>query len=470
MKRIIKGVFTILIVNIFFFPGFSQGYKIDLKIEGLKDTSVFIAYHFGDKKFIHDTITLDNKGVGAFQGDKDLPGGVYLVVFPNMKFFEVLVSDDQYFSCETDTADLIGKLKFKGSKENDVFLDYQRFMIQQQKLSQELRKRRNNFKEMPDSVEYINQQLKDQDKKVKSYWNELVNKHPNTFLANLIRSMIPPEMPEFEIPENTENKDSLKWVLTYQFNRDHFCDHIEFSDERLLRTPVLRTKLDQYFNRVLLQIPDSIIPQVYDIVEKSRGNDKVFQYVIVFLLNNFQKSNIMGLDEVYVYIAEKYYLSGEASWIDSTFMEKLGDRIGKIKHNLIGRAGKDLTMETSTGEWVSLYQVNAKYTILYFWEPDCGFCKKTTPQLNEIYKKNKDKGLEIFAVYTQGNKQEWMDYLKKNELFDWINAFDPNQATYFRYYYDVFSTPVIYLLDKDKVIVAKRISAESLGKMLEKLL
>ncbi|MCK4345263.1 MAG: TlpA family protein disulfide reductase, partial [Bacteroidales bacterium] len=227
---------------------------------------------------------------------------------------------------------------------------------------------------------------------------------------------------------------------------------------------------DQYFNRVLLQIPDSIIPQVYDIVEKSRGNDKVFQYVIVFLLNNFQKSNIMGLDEVYVYIAEKYYLSGEASWIDSTFMEKLGDRIGKIKHNLIGRAGKDLTMETSTGEWVSLYQVNAKYTILYFWEPDCGFCKKTTPQLNEIYKKNKDKGLEIFAVYTQGNKQEWMDYLKKNELFDWINAFDPNQATYFRYYYDVFSTPVIYLLDKDKVIVAKRISAESLGKMLEKLL
>ncbi|MCK4345305.1 MAG: DUF4369 domain-containing protein, partial [Bacteroidales bacterium] len=200
MKRIIKGVFTILIVNIFFFPGFSQGYKIDLKIEGLKDTSVFIAYHFGDKKFIHDTITLDNKGVGAFQGDKDLPGGVYLVVFPNMKFFEVLVSDDQYFSCETDTADLIGKLKFKGSEENNVFLDYQRFMIQQQKLSQELRKRRNNFKEMPDSVEYINQQLKDQDKKVKSYWNELVNKHPNTFLANLIRSMIPPEMPEFEIP------------------------------------------------------------------------------------------------------------------------------------------------------------------------------------------------------------------------------------------------------------------------------
>jgi thiol-disulfide isomerase/thioredoxin len=469
MKRIFETVFTILIINIFSFPGYTQGYKISLKIEGLKDTSAYIGYHFGDKKYIQDTIKLNNKGAGIYEGKEDLPGGVYLVVLPGMKYFEILISDDQYFSCETDTADLIGRLKFKGSEENDIFLKYQKFMIEQQKISLELRKRREKSKEIPDSVKYIDRQIKNQDNKVKTYWNELVNKDPDTFLSVLIRSMIPLEMPEFNIPDDIENKDSLRWKMVYLFNRDHFFDFIEFSDERLLRTPVLYTKLNQYFNVVLIQTPDSIIPQIKRIVNKTRVNEKVFQYIIVFLLNNFQKSNIMGLDEVYVNIAEDYYLSGEAAWVDSTFLEKLSDRVNKIKPNLIGRVSKDLIMETSTGEWVSLHQINSKYTILYFWEPDCGYCKEATPKLYEIYQKYRDKGLEVFAVYTQEKKQVWLDFLNKRGL-DWINAYDPNQVTYFRYYYDIFSTPAIYLLDKDKIIIAKRISVESLGKMLEKLL
>lgn len=446
-----------------------EGYSIDIQIKGLSDTSVYIGYHFAEKKYVKDTLRLNANGKVSYRGDEHLPGGVYLLVFPSMNFIEFIVGDDQDFSITTDINDPLYSLKFGGSDTNSRFLEYQKFMREKQTIAGELRQSREEYKSIPDSVEAINGRLQEINDQIEAYWDRLIRENSDTFLGHLVKGLRNPEVPDFEVPEGTENIDSVRWVMGYHFNRDHFLDNIEFSDERLLRTPVVHSKLDQYVNRVLIQQPDSIIPPLHKLVDRSRANDKVFQYVVVFLLNNFLQSNIMGMDAVYVDIAEKYYLSGEATWADSSFMANLEDRVSKIKPNLISKTGKDLIMETSTGEWASLHEVNAKYTVLYFWEPNCGHCKQVTPLLYDIYKKYKEKGLEVFAVYTQDNGEEWHNYLRENG-FDWINVYDPTQMTYFRYYYDIYSTPVLYLLDEQKVIIAKRISVESLGRMLETLL
>jgi len=281
--------------------------------------------------------------------------------------------------------------------------------------------------------------------------------------------MIPPDVPEFSLPETIENKDSVKMIRTYLFLRDHFFDNIDFSDSRLIRTPVLQNKLDQYFNHILLQVPDSIMPQIDILTEKAKVNKEMYQYVVIFCLNNFLESKIMGMDEVFVRVADKYYLKGEAPWADSTYLATLSDRVNKIRPNLIGKKAQDLKMETITGEWVDLYEINAKYIVLYFWEPNCGFCKKATPKMYELYQKYKDKGLEVFAVDTQDNREEWEKYLNEKG-YDWINAWDPKQTTYFKYFYDIYSTPTIYLLDQNKTIIAKRIDVEVVGKILDRLI
>lgn len=449
-------------------PVYSQGYRIEVKIEGLRDTSIYLAYHFGDKKLVKDTIYLDKHGKGVFEGDKKLDGGIYLIALPNMNFFEMIVDKDQEFSVTTDTTDLFKSLKFNGSNQNNTFLNYQRFMAEQQKASGSLVNRRKLNKENPDSLDAITEEMKVLDNKVKDYWKRISSENQGMLLGNLINAMRPPEPPDFEIPGSVVNKDSMRWVLGYQYNKNHFLDNIDFSDQRLLRTPVLLTKLDRYFNNILIQKPDSVIPEITKIVNRCRANEKMFQYVVTYLLNNFLKSNIMGMDEVFVNVAEDYYLSGEADWIDSTSLVKIRDRVYKLKPNLIGNVARDLKMETETGEWVALHQIDAKYIVLYFWETDCGHCKKSTPVLYDIYKKHKESGLEIFAVYTQDNKQEWLDYLNEKG-FDWINTWDPKHTTYFRLFYDIYSTPTVYLLDEHKKIIAKRISVEALGKMLDSL-
>jgi len=465
MTKIIKLFYLLIFVFILSIPVFSQGYRIEIKIEGIRDTSIYLAYHFGDKKLIQDTLHLDKQGEGVFEDDKKLEAGIYLIALPNMNFFELIVDKDQEFSVSTDTTDLLNFMKFTGSAQNSIFVEYQRFMAEQQKESGSLSNRWKLSKDNPDSLETITVEMKMLDEKVKNYWSMITSKNEGMLITSLINAMRPPEPPDFEIPDNIANKDSMRWVLGYNYNKDHFLDSIDFSDHRLLRTPVLQAKIDRYFNNVLIQRPDSIIPEITKVVDRCKANEKVFQYVVIYLLNNFLQSNIMGMDEVFVSVAEDYYLSGEADWVDSTSLVKIRDRVYKIKPNIIGNLSKDLKMETETGEWVSSHQVNAKYIVLYFWETDCGHCKIATPMLYDIYKKYKDKGLEVFAIYTQDKKQEWINFINEKG-YNWINAWDPNNTTYFRLFYDIYSTPTVYLLDENKRIIAKRISVEALGKML----
>ena len=118
-------------------------------------------------------------------------------------------------------------------------------------------------------------------------------------------------------------------------------------------------------------------------------------------------------------------------------------------------------METYSGQPRSIYDIKKAFTIVYFWEPNCGHCKTSTPKLKELYDKYKTKDIEIFAVCTQNNREEWEKYIADNEL-DWINGWDPGRSTHFDFFYNVNSTPLIYILDKDKIIIAKKIGVENI--------
>ena len=109
-------------------PLFSAGYNIKVRIDGLQDTTLLLAYHFGNRKYIKDTIQIDSQGAGLFRGDKPLPGGIYLVVMPEMNYFELLIDKEQEFSVETSIEEPVKNMQIRGSKENSQFIEYHRFM------------------------------------------------------------------------------------------------------------------------------------------------------------------------------------------------------------------------------------------------------------------------------------------------------------------------------------------------------
>jgi thiol-disulfide isomerase/thioredoxin len=260
--------------------------------------------------------------------------------------------------------------------------------------------------------------------------------------------------------------DSLKWIIQYNYNKNHFFDNIDLNDERLIRTPILQSKLKTFFTDVVIQSPDSVNREIDRLIAKCEDNYSMFQFVSVFLFNHFRQSEIMGHDAVLVKLADDIYLSGKADWITSEFRDDLKKQVDLLRHNLIGMTAQNLIMDSYTGIFVSLFDIEKDFVILYFWEPDCGHCKEATPKLKQYYDEMKERGVEVFSVCTTSDRQEWEKYIVENRL-TWINGWDPQRATNYGYYYNVQSTPMIYILDRDKKIIAKKLSVDDIPAFID---
>ena len=465
----IKKYLPVLLFSLIPFLAFSQlkpGYEINITINGLRDSSVYLAYHLGDKQYISDTIKLDNSGKAVIRGPQQLPQGIYMIVLPGRNYFEMLMSTDQIFSVGCSYKDYFSTLKFEGSDENTAFVSYQKKWGKLQEQMGALSKRAQINKDNKDSLKVITDIQAAQEKIMKDYLANVISENGGNMLGTLVRAIMPVEIPDFKIPAGTKNPDSLRWVLNYNYNKDHFFDNISLTDERLIRTPILHSKLNTFFSNVVIQAPDSINKEIDKIIAKCKDNYKMFQFVSVFLFNHFRTSEIMGHDAVMVKLADDIYLSGKADWVTKEFKDDLRKQIELIRPNLIGKKAQNLIMDSYKGIFVSLYDIEKEFTILYFWEPDCGHCKEATPKLKTFYEKAKDDNIEVFAVCTTSDKEKWSKYIADNQI-TWINGWDPKRSSRFDYYYNVQSTPMVYILDRDKKIIAKKLAVENIGSFIE---
>lgn len=464
-----KKFFPFYILMLFPLIACSQmktGYEIRVSIDGLRDSSIYLAYHFGDKQYITDTTKLDGKGQGIFSGKESLPQGIYMVVLPGRKYFEVLMTEKQYFSASCSHDNFFNTLKFTGSDINTAFIDYQKHWVSMQKEASSIANRVRGNKANSDSLSILSSRQRDYEEKMKSYLRSVVKKNEPNLLSVLVRSMLPLEVPEFDLPAGTHNPDSVKWVKRYNYNKDHFFDNIDLTDERILRTPIFQARLDAFFKNVVIQAPDSINREIDKLIKKCESNPKIFQFVSVYLFNHFRESEIMGHDAVLVKLADNIYLSGKADWVTQEFKDDLHKQVELLRHNLIGLKAQNLVMDSYKGIFVALHDIEKEFTIIYFWEPNCGHCKESTPKLKAYYEKAKNDGIEVFSVCTTDNKQEWTKYIEDHGL-SWINGWDPNRSTHFDYFYNVQATPLLYVLDRNKKIIAKKLSVDDIPSFIE---
>lgn len=448
------------------FASASTGYDIKVRVVGLHDTVCYLGNHYGDKQYVNDTARVDKDGWMTFKGDEPLDGGIYLVILPSKTYFEIIISDQQKFTVETDTLDYIAHQKVTGSLENKLFLDHQQFLIKKSKENMSLKARLDANKDNKDSAEAIKKEIAAVDQSVKDYRLKIMKDHPNTFMTKIIKTMQEPEVPEAPRDANGNITDS---TFQYRYYKAHFLDNVDFGDERLLRTPLLHAKVKTYTQQLTVPLPDSIIPSVDTIIIKSRANKEVFKYNVATLANYYETSNIMGYDKVFVHIAENYYLTNEAFWADSALKAKIRERVNKIKPTILGTPAHDLVMNDTAGVPKRLYDVKEKYTVLAFWDPTCSHCKIEIPELGHYRDSVRAKGLslEVYGVGIESDPELWKKFIRDNNL-KFINVTDLYNKTRFRDFYDIYSTPVIYLLDEQKRILAKRLDPEKLKEFIER--
>lgn len=442
------------------------GHSITITSGAAGETKIRLAYHVGNQQYVKDSLTTDKTGAGRFFGGEKLNPGVYMIVLPDNRFFEFLLGEDQHFDVRFDMSNPVESLSFTGSEENSRFVAYQRKWKTLQEEAMKISGRLNGLQQGSPEAAAVRKELTEHEAKMKQYLRETADANRGTLLGAIARSVIPVEVPSPAVPAGTQNPDSVSRLLSYIHYKAHFFDNIDFSEPGLIRSPVLGSKLEQFFRQVVIQMPDSIIKESDRLLEKSSADPDVFQYVAVWLMNRYASSEIMGHDAVVVHLADRVYLAGKAPWASEEYITDLKKRIDRLRPNLIGVKATELLMSSFSGHYVSLYDIEAEFTIIYFWEPDCGHCKEATPALKEFYEKNKASGIEVFAVCTQHDKEKWEKYIVDNGL-TWINGWDPQRMSRFDYFYNVESTPMIYILDRNKKIIAKRLGVENIGSFIE---
>ncbi|MFQ3575320.1 MAG: redoxin domain-containing protein [Cytophagales bacterium] len=445
----------------FAFAKDENAYSLKVRVNGIKDTVCFLANYYGDKQYLKDTAKVDSKGNFTFDGKEKLPGGIYLVVLPGKKYFELVIPSDneQNFSVETDTTDYIRFMKVKGSNENKLFYEFLNFLGKKSRAVDSLKK---EIKKSPKDSVSLTKKMMDIDKEVQSYRKDFIKNNSNLFITKVFKASEEVDVPEVPILANGK-KDS---TFQYRFYKEHFFDNIDFSDERMIRTPIFHSKIEKYIKNLVIQIPDSLTKEIDFIVNKARKSKELFKYCVWYLNYTYETSQLMGMDAVFVHMAKKYYLTKDVDWVDSTIKAKFKEKAETLEPLLLGKVAPNTYLSDTLGNIIQLHSLKADYVILVFWDPNCGHCQKEIPKLHEWLVKKNDKRIIVYSVSIERKDSDFKKFIREKKLTSFINVWDKYTYTDFRKMWDIYSTPVIYIVDKNKKIIAKRLGAEQIDEFL----
>ncbi|MBN2638286.1 MAG: AhpC/TSA family protein [Bacteroidales bacterium] len=460
MKKIL--LFLFLLAGSHF--AFAQSdYNITIKIKNFPEKSLLLTSYYGDKIRIADTALAQSEGVFVFKGKEHLPGGIYMAVSPKKrKLFEFVINKNQNFTLSTDTANYSMNMKVQNSVENQLFFDYMKFNEKEYRASVDIVNKRSGVKKGSSEYNYYTKQL-DSIKKLSEQHREVIMKeNPGTFVASVFRAMSELENLSSEKPASEEAFYQLK---------SKYWKNFALNDPRLFRTPLYDKKVDTYFKFFVPTQPDSVDIAIDNTISKARGCSACVSYLVWKFTMDYQNPKYMGFDKVFVHLVDQYFDKEPIENTTPSILKLLKKRADALRPLLIGKKAPELVLLDTTGNYVGVESLPHRYTLLLFWDYKCGVCKEEMKELVPFYNKYaRHYDLAVYGININPDLDEWKNAVRDRKL-PWINvnATRSIKGDYTKTY-DIHGTPQLFLLDKDKKILAKQFSVNQLKMILDELM
>ena len=488
---IMRILITLLLATI---TSAAMSQSLKFKITGQKDTTIHLVKYLGAKLYYADTAEIKG-GIVEFDGKKQKPG-MMAVLLPGQKMFEFIYNNEDV-QIETQGPDFISNMKVKKSEENKIFLPYIQFIGAQKSKAVALTAERDKLDKNSKEYTAKNDEINALSAEVVKYQENIVKNNPNKLVSKIIYMSQDIDVPEPPVDENGVILDS-----NFRFNyfRAHYFDHIDFNNDALVNTSIFASKLEYYFsNKMMVPHWDTVIKYAFQLCDQLNPKSKMFEYCVSWITSNYGKSKQMGMDKVYVYMADRYYCSkneegkSPAFWMTEEKLNELCEKVSVQKNLVMGVVPPNIILRDTTDKnWVNMYaDLDAEYTVLYFWDPECGHCKKITPKLQTLYEqKFKERGIEIYAVgkAVGDDFEKWKKFIRTNNL-EFYNVavteslfkaakedarqFIPKYTTIeslnYQSTYDIYATPRVFVLNKNHEIIAKQISISQLEDLMDRL-
>ncbi len=405
MKSIFFKILCIFLLTFLQINLFSQ-VNINIKIEDIDDTTLYLLKYKSDKSQVVIDSTSRHSEYNTFKNDNKYEEGIYVLADSKQQpLFEILIGKDQKFSISVKNMMDLTTYEIKGCKETSNYFKVYSKTIHENLYIKALESEIKHNPKNKQKIDSIAKHLHD-------YQESMISKNKNSFLNTYIK-------------------------FIEKAHVSNYFDELPLCDTRILNSRLLKNKLDDYFNNHMNgKNPDFICDKIDNLIPKTNDCHEVRDYILWYLYSKY-----FNEDLIYIHLSDNYFSKLEINNLTENIRNEIIKRADILRKITIGRLAPTFTYIDDEGKQIDLSEINSKNTILFFYKPDCQKCIREK-RILELVKKRL-KNLTILHINISEDNYS-------------------NVSQDIAIQYDIKTTPTIYVLDKDKRIIAKNIKAEEI--------
>ena len=218
-----------------------------------------------------------------------------------------------------------------------------------------------------------------------------------------------------------------------------FWDGIEDFDGPTDENPVLASQLDFYFDKLVAPLPDSITLEIDRLVERTSYNPDLRDFILWHLLEKYRHPEYMSQDLVFVYLYDRYFSQLEIKDLNNTNLSLIQEKAERLRRLALLNTSPNFMLNDT----LDLQSVESEFTVLFFYDHDCDVCQQERQDLDSIVEQHPEITILAIDMNTDDGHVD--------ALYD---------------LYDIETTPLVYVLDDEKRIIAKKIRAKQIPLVL----
>ena len=440
-----------------------NGFNLEVTYPGQEGKKIYFGQYWRGSTYARDSVMVPANGKAVFTSKEKYPEGQYFIyIAPDLRTDLLIGGEQSKIQININNKDY-HRSTVSGSNDTKLLWDYMGMVTESENIVETLNDQLSDPKTTSQKKKNIEKEIAKEEEIAQAHIADLIKNNRNSWFGTFLKGMTSINLP-YPNPKNEK-----EFIDNKNFGKAHYFDNINLTDARLWRTNYMTSYIDTYLRQWVDPIPDSLAIAANNLVTKTKSNEACFKEMLSYLVNMSTTSNRMGDENIWAKLCEEYIFDKKLSWIDDTQMSGLQYMYEHIKNNRIGMRARNIKLTTMDGKTVETNDIQSEYLMIYFYGHDCHYCMEETPRIyNDIYLKYKDKGLQVVAIDIKGSdKKEWEKFVKDNKMTSWINAADPNNKSQYWMNYDTSYIPSVFVLDKNKKIVAKKIDSEALKQFFD---
>lgn len=244
----------------------------------------------------------------------------------------------------------------------------------------------------------------------------------------------------------------------------HYWDNIDFNDSTIIGNEDIS---EQGFSNFISIMPYVTQKEVAfaEFVSKISLKPDVQDYFMAVAKKYLAESQSPVFnEELYITMLQSLLSS---DMLDSARRAKYSVILDTEMKNRVGEVATDFEFMLRDGGRGRLSEINAKYILVFFSDPDCDRCNLVKAQIDAsavVRIKLLLGDLALLSVCVEGDTDAWKRIKTPDE---WIDACDEKCAIYDQELYDIPGLPSFYLLDSSHRVILRDVHFQLVENFLD---